>query len=260
MTRPARLGRIRDAEGRLRLAEFPDPHHAQPLLGDLFGRVLPAGDRVPLADVTLLPPVQPGKIVAVAANYRKHAREMGREITSDPRIFLKAPSTVIGPGAPIPLPHGSERVDHEVELAVVIGRAMKRVTTAEALDHVLGYTCANDVTARDFQKIDRVFGRAKSFDGFCPLGPWIATDIPDPQALGLRCRVGDALRQDGTTANMLHPVAELLAFISQIMTLHPADVVLTGTPAGVGPLYAGDVVTLEIAGVGTLTNPVVAAS
>ena len=207
----------------------------------------PFGAEVPL----------PSKVVCVAANYRDHAAEMGRPVPTSPRLFLKPTTALVGPGEPIPLPAGSARVDHEAELAVVVGRPLRDATPGEALAGVLGYTCLNDVTARDWQRADGIFGRAKGADGFCPVGPVLAAGL-DPGDLRVRCRVDGELRQDGTTADMVFPVAELLAFISRVMTLRPGDIVATGTPAGVGPLRPGQVVEVEIEGIGVLRNPVVA--
>lgn len=253
--RSAALGRIVDPDGRLRLARF-EGDQVQPLIGDLFGEVRPAGDPVALDRCRLLPPVMPSKVVGIARNYRAHAEELGHEVPEALTIFLKPSTAVIGPGEPIPRPSGIGRVDHEAELGVVIGRAACRVPRDRALDYVLGYTCVNDVTARELQRIDGNFGRAKSFDGFCPLGPWIATDL-DPSDLAVRCRVDGEVRQDGRTSLMCFDVAELVAFVSGIMTLLPGDVIATGTPAGVGPIEAGQVVEVEVEGVGTLVNPVV---
>jgi 2-keto-4-pentenoate hydratase/2-oxohepta-3-ene-1,7-dioic acid hydratase in catechol pathway len=211
--------------------------------------------RLPLADVRLLAPVLPSKIVGVGKNYADHAREMGAEPPAEPIFFLKPSTAVVGPGEPIPLPHLSSEVHHEAELAVVIGRLCRDVPVARAHEVVLGYTCANDVTARDLQRADGQWARAKSFDGFAPLGPWVLTDL-EPGDLAVDCRVNGELRQSGRTSQMLHPVAELIAAASAVMTLLPGDVVLTGTPAGVGPIVAGDTVAIEIEGIGVLTNPV----
>ena len=217
----------------------------------------PTGERVPIAGLTLLAPVIPSKIVCVGKNYRDHAAEMGGEVPEEPLLFLKPSSSVIGPHEPIRLPTDrSGEVHHEAELAVVIGALLQRVTPEEARSGILGYTCANDVTARDLQATEGQWFRAKGFDSFCPLGPAIATDL-DPSELGVRCFVDDETRQDGTTADLVHGVAELVAEISQVTTLLPSDVVLTGTPAGVGPLRPGQTVRVEIDGIGALTNPVV---
>ncbi len=222
-----------------------------------WGEALRMGERVaPLRHVELLAPCQPSKIVAVGLNYRAHAAESGHQVPTEPVIFMKPPTTVIGPGAAIVYPEElSQRVDYEAELAVVIGRRARHVPREDALDFVLGYTCANDVTARDLQRRDGQWTRAKSFDTFCPLGPWIVTDL-DVSHLAVRSRVNGDLRQDGRTGDMIFAVDELLAFVSAVMTLEPGDVILTGTPEGIGPLQVGDEVTVEIAGVGTLSNRV----
>jgi 2-keto-4-pentenoate hydratase/2-oxohepta-3-ene-1,7-dioic acid hydratase in catechol pathway len=206
-----------------------------------------------LDDVDLLAPVLPTKIIAVAKNYSDHAAEMGGTVPAEPMIFLKPSTSVVGPEAVIALPEQSTQVEHEAELAVIIGRLCKDVPEDRVEDVVLGYTCANDVTARDLQAKDGQWGRAKGFDTFCPLGPWIATDV-DPDELAIECEVNEQIRQDGNTANMVRSVAELVAWISRVMTLVPGDVILTGTPAGVGPLRNGDSVTVTIEGIGTLDN------
>jgi len=204
----------------------------------------------------LLAPVEPGKIIGIGSNYRDHAAEMGKPVPAEPKIFLKATSALIGPEERIEIPPRTTRVDHEAELGVVIGRRCRRVSVADAMDHVFGYTCVNDVTARDFQVADGVFARAKGFDSFCPVGPAVVAGL-DPRALSVRARVNDHLRQDGTTSDMVFDVAMLVAYVSQVMTLEPGDLIATGTPAGVGVLVAGDRVVIEIEGVGSLANPVV---
>lgn len=210
-----------------------------------------------LSQVRLLAPVVGSKIVAVGKNYADHVREMGGdEPPADPVLFLKPSTSVIGPGDAIALPELSDEVHHEAELAVVIGGIVRRVPVERALDAVLGYTCANDVTARDLQRIDGQWTRAKGFDTFCPLGPWIETDL-DPSGLTLECRVDGELRQSASTADLLRGVAELIAYASAVMTLLPGDVLLTGTPAGVGPIVPGNRVEVTIEGIGTLTNSVV---
>jgi len=223
-----------------------------------------AGPAVGLVgEVELLAPCQPTKVVAIGLNYRAHAAEHGLDLPAEPLFFLKPASAVIGPGAAIVYPgHLSQWVDHEAELAVVIGRRAHRASREEAPTFVLGYTCANDVTARDLQRRDGQWTRSKGFDTFCPLGPWIVPR-PDPAEPGLdpvdlqiRCWVNGQLRQDGRTADMVFSVAELIAHVSAVMTLEPGDVILTGTPAGVGPLVPGDRVAVEIEGIGTLENSV----
>lgn len=223
--------------------------------GHPFGPVEPDGRVLRLEDVRLVAPVLPSKIVAVGRNYAEHAREMGGDVPAEPMIFLKPSTAVVGPGEPILLPWQSERVEHEAELAVVIGRLCRNVPEDAVRDVVLGYTCANDVTARDLQRTDGQWGRAKGFDSFCPIGPWIETDL-DPDDVAIRCSVNGAVRQEGSTVDMVRTVAELVSWISGVMTLLPGDVILTGTPAGVGPLTDGDEVTVEIEGIGALVNPV----
>jgi 2-keto-4-pentenoate hydratase/2-oxohepta-3-ene-1,7-dioic acid hydratase in catechol pathway len=222
-----------------------------------FGPFQYSGTRLPLDDVRLLAPVLPTKVVAVGRNYVEHAREMGGEMGAEPVVFLKPSTAVIGPEDPIVYPAGVDRVDHEGELAVIIGKITRRVDEADAMQAALGFCCANDVTARNLQKIDGQWTRAKGFDTFCPLGPWIETDL-DSSDLALRTLVNGATRQSSRTSLLEHGVASLIAFVSAVMTLLPGDVLLTGTPAGVGPIQVGDRVEVEIEGIGVLANPVVA--
>lgn len=224
---------------------------------DPFGRIEATGVVRRLEAVRLLAPVVPGKIVAVGLNYRDHAREMGKEIPGEPLLFLKAPSALNDPGGAIVYPAQSRRVDYEAELAVVIGRKAKNVKEKDATAHILGYTCINDVTARDLQVKDVQYTRAKGFDTFAPLGPWIVTDF-DPAEASVRCLVNGEVRQDGNTREMGASVRRLVEFISSVMTLYPGDVIATGTPPGVGSLRVGDVVTVEVGGIGPLVNRVVA--
>jgi 2-keto-4-pentenoate hydratase/2-oxohepta-3-ene-1,7-dioic acid hydratase in catechol pathway len=198
----------------------------------------------------------PSKIVCVGRNYLEHARELGNAMPERPMIFLKPPSSLIGDGETILLPAESNRVEHEAELGVVIGRRASRVSAGEALGYVAGYLPLNDVTARDLQKVDVQFTRAKGFDTFCPIGTMVPAEGIDPGALEVVCRVNGEVRQRGTTADMAFSVPVLIEFISGVMTLEPGDVIATGTPAGVGPLADGDVVEVEVVGVGTLRNPV----
>jgi 2-keto-4-pentenoate hydratase/2-oxohepta-3-ene-1,7-dioic acid hydratase in catechol pathway len=214
------------------------------------------GGAVPLATTRVLPPCEPSKIVAVGLNYRAHAAEMGKPLPDEPLLFLKAPSSLLAPGEDVILPAQSQCVEHEGELALVIGKTAAHVRAADALGHVLGYTCLDDVTARDIQRKEKVYARAKGFDTFCPVGPWLETEIADPQALDLTLRVDGQVRQHGSTADMIFTVAQALAFISEIMTLYPGDLVTTGTPPGVGPLVAGNQVEVEIAGIGVLRHGV----
>ncbi|MBM4466013.1 MAG: DUF2437 domain-containing protein [Chloroflexi bacterium] len=226
------------------------------LEGSIFGEFHQGEEVAALTEVSLLAPCQPTKIVAVGLNYRTHAAEAGMDVPPEPLLFFKPPSSVIGPLEPIVHPVLSQQVDYEGELAVVIGRRARNVTPAKARDFVLGYTCGNDVTARDLQRRDDQWTRAKGFDTFCPLGPCIVTDL-DPTHLAIRTRVNGEIRQSATIADMVFSVAELISYVSQVMTLEPGDVILTGTPSGVGPLQPGDVVEVEIEGIGTLRNPVV---
>jgi 2-keto-4-pentenoate hydratase/2-oxohepta-3-ene-1,7-dioic acid hydratase in catechol pathway len=207
-------------------------------------------------NVRLLAPVEPGKIVCIGRNYAAHAAELGNEVPKEPLMFLKPSSAVIGPEDSIFLTRYSEQVEHEGELAIVIGKACSHLLeTHDPLDYILGYSCLNDVTARDLQKKDVQFTRAKGFDTFCPIGPHIETDI-NPADVLVETRVNGELRQSGNTSLMVYPVAFLVRWVSQMMTLHPGDVIATGTPAGVGRLSAGDTVEVKIAGIGVLRNPV----
>ena len=213
-----------------------------------------------LNDLQMLAPVAPSKIVCVGRNYVEHAAELGNPMPVEPLLFLKAPSAIIGSGASIELPSISERVEHEGELAVVIGRRARRLKeTHDPLSYVLGYTCINDVTARDLQRKDVQFTRGKSFDTFCPVGPFIVTNI-NPLDLKIETRVNSETRQSGRTSQMAFPVPFLIRYISNCMTLEPGDIIATGTPAGVGPLAEGDVVVVEVEGVGVLRNNVIRAA
>ena len=224
--------------------------------GHPFERITFTGDRWALEDVRLLSPMLPSKVVAIGRNYADHAKEMGNEAPSTPLIFLKPSTSVIGDGDSIRLPASSNEVDFEGELAAVIGRPAKDVAPEDALGYVLGYCAANDVSARDQQREDGQFTRAKGHDSFCPIGPWIET-VLDPTDLRLVTRVNGVVKQDARTSSMIHSVATQIAFMSAIMTLLPGDVILTGTPAGVGPIVDGDVVDVIIEGIGTLTNRVI---
>ena len=227
----------------------------------------PGGERVSLEGARLHAPVpRPQKVIGIGLNYSDHAAETGAEIPDKPIVFAKYPNTVVGPGEPIRIPAITEQVDYEAELAVVIGRTARNVSGEEALEYVFGYTNANDVSSRDLQFSEGgQWTRSKSIDTFCPLGPYVVTrdEVPDPQDLSIRCVLNGEVVQDGTTAKMIFPVAELVSFLSKGMTLVPGDVIVTGTPPGVGMardpqlwLKPGDEVTIEIAGLGTLTNPV----
>jgi 2-keto-4-pentenoate hydratase/2-oxohepta-3-ene-1,7-dioic acid hydratase in catechol pathway len=223
-----------------------------------FEEIRYTGKRWALPDVRLLAPIFSSKVVCVGRNYVEHAAELGNEVPKEPLIFLKPSTSVIGPNDAIRLPPQSKQVEHEAELAVVIGVGpgpARRLDRAAASKVIFGYTCANDVTARDLQKSDVQFTRAKGFDSFCPLGPWITTGL-DVSDLEVRCEVSDEVRQIGRTKDMVFDVPTLVSYVSHVMTLLPGDVILTGTPAGVGPLTAGDSVTVRIEGIGELTNPV----
>jgi 2-keto-4-pentenoate hydratase/2-oxohepta-3-ene-1,7-dioic acid hydratase in catechol pathway len=214
------------------------------------------GRKISLEEVRLLAPVFPTKIVCVGRNYREHAAELGNEMPAEPLLFLKANSSLVGHEETIVLPPYSERVEHEGELAVVIGRRAKDIADAEnPLDYVFGYTCLNDVTARDLQRKDKQFTRAKSFDTFCPVGPCVVTGL-DPLDLRVETRVNAEVRQRGRTSEMAFAVPFLVRYVSRMMTLEAGDLISTGTPAGVGPLRDGDTVEVEVEGVGTLRNPV----
>ena len=286
-----RILRYRDPEGVIHFGQLHSDGSRERLLGDLFPPALastvgaaagpafatgtaalrPSGEAADVAQ--LLAPIAPRAILCIGVNYRRHAAEFGSAIPARPVLFMKAPSAIQHPGAPIELPVAlaSETVDYEGELAVVIGRRCKNVSASEALAAVLGYCCANDVSARDWQKRPELGGgqwcRGKTFDTFCPLGPLLATPqtISDPNALRLTTTVSGELRQDASTSDMIFPVAELIAFLSGSTTLEPGTVILTGTPSGVGMgsdpprwLRPGDTVSIAIESIGTLTNPVVA--
>lgn len=222
-----------------------------------WGPLQPGPAVADLGEVTLQAPCQPTKIVAIGQNYAAHAAEHSAEVPSEPLIFLKPPSAVIGPGESILYPsHLSQHVEHEAELVVVIGRQGRHVSRGDALSFVLGYTCGLDVTARDLQRRDGQWARAKGFDSFCPLGPWIVSDL-DITDVSIRCWVNSELRQEARTRDMVFPVDELIAYVTAVMTLEPGDVILTGTPAGVSPLLPGDTVRVEIDGIGALEHGVV---
>jgi 2-keto-4-pentenoate hydratase/2-oxohepta-3-ene-1,7-dioic acid hydratase in catechol pathway len=211
----------------------------------------------PLDEVKLLAPVVPSKVVCVGRNYREHAAELGNKMPDEPLLFLKAPSAVIASGEKIEIPRASQQVEHEGELGVVIGRAVRNLKDGDdPLSYVFGYTCVNDVTARDLQRKDVQFTRGKSFDTFCPVGPWIDTDI-DPTNATVTTRLNGEIKQQGNTADMAFPVAFLIRYISEIMTLYPGDLIATGTPAGVSKMNDGDVVEVEVGGIGVLRNQVV---
>ncbi len=225
------------------------------ILGDPFAEFRRSEAEIPIDEVRFLPPVRPSKIICVGRNYAAHARESDAEVPELPLLFLKPPSTLIGHQDTILLPPQSQRVEHEAELGVVIGKQGRWISTEETLDFVFGYTVANDVTARDLQRRDGQWTRAKGFDTFCPIGPWIETEF-DPADAMITCSVNGEVRQMATTRDMVFSVRQLIAFASSVMTLEPGDVLLTGTPAGVGPLMADDLVEASIEGLGNLQNPV----
>jgi 2-keto-4-pentenoate hydratase/2-oxohepta-3-ene-1,7-dioic acid hydratase in catechol pathway len=264
-----------EAEGRARVGyqRGADAHAAvQPVVAETLQDVIAgrgtgdAGAPIPWAAIRLLAPLVPGKILCIGLNYMDHCREQHIEPPDRPTLFAKFPSSVIAPGAPIRWPADfSSQVDYEAELAVVIGRTARRVADADALSCVFGYTAANDVTARDVQKSDKQWIRGKAADTFCPLGPVVVTadEIPDPQQLAIGCRVNGEGRQSSHTREMIFPVARIISFISRAITLDPGDVILTGTPDGVGHyrdpkvfLQPGDRVEVELAGIGVLANPI----
>jgi 2-keto-4-pentenoate hydratase/2-oxohepta-3-ene-1,7-dioic acid hydratase in catechol pathway len=236
----------------------PDGLTVAEIEGHPFGQISFTTQRWALADVRLLSPILPSKVVCVGRNYADHAAELGNEVPKEPLLFLKPSTSVIGPRDAIRLPPQSKQVEHEAELAVVIGPpGARRADRAAAERAIFGYTCANDVTARDLQMADVQFTRAKSFDSFCPLGPWITTGL-DVSDLEVRCEVNEEVRQLGRTKDLVFDVPTLVSYVSHVMTLLPGDVILTGTPAGVSPITAGDTVVVRIDGIGDLANPVVA--
>jgi 2-keto-4-pentenoate hydratase/2-oxohepta-3-ene-1,7-dioic acid hydratase in catechol pathway len=242
-------------EGRLRWGVLRDDG-LLPIRGSVFDDFVQESEAVPIGAVKLLAPVEPSKIVAVGRNYKDHAAEMGNPLPAEPLLFLKPSTAVIGPHEAILYPEMSSRVDFEGELAVVIKqRTFRLEDEAEAADRILGYTCLNDVTARDLQEKDKQFTRAKSFDTFAAVGPCIATDL-DPAALDIKTFLNGKLRQSSNTRHLIFSVPFLICFISRIMTLLPGDVITTGTPAGVGPMQPGDRVDVQIEGIGTLSNSV----
>jgi 2-keto-4-pentenoate hydratase/2-oxohepta-3-ene-1,7-dioic acid hydratase in catechol pathway len=223
--------------------------------GNIYDEYRRLEAKTPLADVKLLAPAQPGKIVCVGRNYVEHAKELGNDVPKVPLIFLKPPSSIINPGDAIILPPQSQQVEHEGELVAVIGKRGRNIIADQARHHILGYTIGNDVTARDLQKSDGQWTRSKGFDTFCPLGPWIDTDFDISDAL-ITCKVSGQPRQMASTRDMVFSVSILIAFVSSVMTLEPGDLLFTGTPAGVGMLRNGDQVVVEIEGLGSLSNPV----
>lgn len=228
-----------------------------PVEGSLFGEFRRLEATIPQDEVRLLAPVQPSKIICVGRNYAAHAREHDADVPEIPLLFFKPPSSVIGLGEKIVLPPQSQQVEHEAEMVAVIGKRGRWIPPEEAQDYVLGYTIGNDVTARDLQRQDDQWTRAKGFDTFCSLGPWIETEF-DPTDKVITCHVNEEMRQMASTHDMVFDIGQLIGFISSVMTLEPGDAIMTGTPAGVGPLTDGDLVNVTIEGLGALSNPVVA--
>jgi 2-keto-4-pentenoate hydratase/2-oxohepta-3-ene-1,7-dioic acid hydratase in catechol pathway len=225
------------------------------LEGDVFSQYQLTGSELPLEELKILAPCQPTKIVALGLNYRSHAEELKMKLPEDPLLFLKPSTSVIGPDENIVYPVMSRRVDYEAELGVVIGKEAKGVSEDKAEEYILGYTCFNDVTARDLQGKDKQFTRSKGFDTFAPMGPWIETEI-DPSNLKVESYLNGELKQSGTTADLVFPAFQLVSFISKVMTLLPGDVIATGTPAGIGPMQVGDTIDILVEGIGTLRNRV----
>jgi 2-keto-4-pentenoate hydratase/2-oxohepta-3-ene-1,7-dioic acid hydratase in catechol pathway len=250
-----RLVRFRHGDRIATGALEPGSDEIRVLRGTFFEDPLPTGETVALGDVLLLAPVLPSKLVCVGKNYATHAAEFGMQVPEEPLLFLKPSTAVAGPGDPIRLLPISRRIDFEGELAVVIGRLARGVRAEDAYKYILGYTCANDVTLRDLQRTDDQWARAKGFDGSAPIGPWIETDL-DPNDVIVRTRLNGDIRQQASTSDMVFGVATLIEYITVFMTLLPGDVLLTGTPEGVGALTDGDVVEVEVEGVGVLRNEV----
>jgi 2-keto-4-pentenoate hydratase/2-oxohepta-3-ene-1,7-dioic acid hydratase in catechol pathway len=225
--------------------------------GDVEGLPSRRMDRIPLAEASLLPPVEPSKIVCVGRNYREHAAELGNEVPREPLLFFKPPSSLLPPGGTILRPKVSERTDYEGELGVVIARRCRRLADSDDVrPYILGYTCVNDFTARDLQKKDDQWVRGKGFDTFCPVGPVVADGLDPWTGVQVETRVNGEVRQAGNTRDFIFPLDVIIRYISQIMTLEPGDLIATGTPAGIGPVVAGDVIEVSIAGIGQLRNSV----
>ena len=237
----------------------PDTLRIDVIKGIPFAEFELSGTKVPVSKVRLLPPVLPSKVVAIGRNYAEHAAELGNEVPDAPFAFFKPSTSVVGPGDPVAYPSFSSELHHEAELAVVISRMCREVPRERAHEVILGYTCANDLTARDVQRREKQWARAKGFDASCPLGPWVETgiDLATASDLAITCTVNGELRQAGRTSQMVHPIADLIVNVTEAMTLLPGDVILTGTPAGVGPLNVGDEVAVSIEGIGTLANKVI---
>ncbi|MBI4610993.1 MAG: fumarylacetoacetate hydrolase family protein [Candidatus Rokubacteria bacterium] len=243
------------ANGKIRYGIL-EGHHVVEYAGTPFGTFKRGRKKFPLKQVVLLAPTVPSKIVALGVNYRDHAEEANRPIPDEPILFIKPPTSLVGPDDPIVCPPLAKRVDFEAELAIVIKKRCRNVPAERAREYILGYTCLNDVTARDLQRKDGQWTRAKSFDTFCPLGPCIATDI-DPSGATIESYLNGERKQASNTKHFIFPVEEVVARVSQVMTLLPGDVIATGTPAGIGPMQPGDKIEVRIEGIGSLRNPVV---
>lgn len=242
-----------DRGGRLWVERLIPPFEEGPASDLVDGPFEP----LPLEDARILAPVAPSKIVCVGRNYREHAAELGNEVPAEPLLFLKPPSALLSPGEAIRIPELSTRVDFEGEIAIVIGDRCSKISTNEdPRDYIRGYTVANDVTARDLQKKDGQWSRAKGFDTFCPVGPLVTDEVDPATGIGITTRLNGELRQDGNTRDFIFPIDRLLRYITAAMTLFPGDLVLTGTPAGVGPMQPGDQVAIIVEGIGALTNPI----
>jgi 2-keto-4-pentenoate hydratase/2-oxohepta-3-ene-1,7-dioic acid hydratase in catechol pathway len=248
-----KIGKVRHNDKNFHVAFDVENKIAIPIKGNFFSDFELEDKSLSLEEVKILPPILPTKVVCLGLNYRDHAEEMKMDIPDEPIIFLKPTTSVIGHGDTIVAPNFCQRVDYEAELAIVIGETCKDVSPDEAKNYILGYTCLNDVTERVFQKKDGQWTRAKSFDTFCPIGPWIETEI-DWENLKIRSYLNDELKQDSTTSNMIFGVEEIVSFVSKIMTLLPGDIIATGTPPGIGEMKNGDKIRIEIEGIGALEN------
>ncbi len=249
----AQYGEVRERDGQPWIERLLPPPEEDP-----WTQLVTSGfEPIPLSQATLLAPVVPSKIVCIGRNYREHASELGNAVPKEPLLFLKPPSAILAPGGTIRIPQQSSRVDFEGELGVVIGKRCSRIGPDEDVrPYIRGYTVVNDVTARDLQKSDGQWSRAKGFDTFCPVGPWVTDEVDPESGISVQTRLNGELRQDGNTRDLIFPIAELLRYISAAMTLLPGDLIPTGTPAGVSPMRAGDRVEVTIEGIGTLGNDV----
>jgi 2-keto-4-pentenoate hydratase/2-oxohepta-3-ene-1,7-dioic acid hydratase in catechol pathway len=253
----AQYAEIVDRGGRLWIERLIPPFEEGPV-SDFVDPATDPFEPLPLDEARTLAPVAPSKIVCVGRNYREHAAELGNEVPAEPLLFLKPPSALLSPGAGIRIPELSKRVDFEGEIAIVIGERCSRIGTDEdPRDYIRGYTIANDVTARDLQKKDGQWSRAKGFDTFCPVGPLVTDEVDPASGIGITTRLNGELRQEGNTRDFIFPIDHLLRYITAAMTLFPGDLVLTGTPAGVAPMQPGDRVAITVEGIGTLMNPIV---